>query len=406
MFFINLKNKINNYFMKSWPLAVPSLTILDKLKVAKFLLTSDKLTAGPEVRRYEQMWEAYTGAPHAIMVSSGSTANELIAMKRKEELVGQNRWPHCNRVIFPVVTWPSSVTPWLKLGFEPIFMDVRENMCSNYQDVNLAMMHDKNRIAAVFYTTLLGFSGGIDQIKICCDYNGIPVYLDNCESSFSYDTFTDRGYRHKRHVCNIGISSTSIFFSHHTSGDQEGGLVFCHSEKDADWFRMARSHGMTRGMGDCYKNPEVDPMFDFYLKGTNYRSTDLLAYMASLTFKRSLAFAPERCRLSKLFSELLAESKYYKPHGSQDNFVPLALPIVSKTKDRAIKVRGCLTALNVEHRPIIGGNLVRHTAFREFGNHGKFPKADLVHDNGVYVGLHRGVSDDMIFRLTDRLNRL
>jgi len=387
-----------------WPLAVPSMTALDKLKIGYWLLTNDHWSAGAEVRRYEEMWEQYTGCPHAVMVSSGSAANFLIAQRLKEELERSGQWKRNRTVLFPAVNWISSISPFVQQGFDPVFMDVSSNMCSSSDQVHAAIR--KYNPVAVFYTTLLGFSGDLGNIRDACNKAHIPLYLDNCESSFS--TFLENPWRDvkKRHCCNMVTSSTSIYFSHHTSGNQEGGFIFCQDEDEANWYRMARNHGMTRGMPKRYLNPNVDSRFDFYLMGSNHRSTNLAAYMASLDFERALVFRHTRQYLASVFSESLDENRYERPHRHINGEVPLVLPIVAKQSGHIHKVKDLLTRLGVESRPIVGGNMLRHTAFDGLGNPDDFPRAQHIHDNGVYIGLHKGVTEEMVRSLADSLNRL
>lgn len=390
--------------MSNWPLAVSNFTTLDKLKVGWWLLKEDHWSQGDWVRRHERTWEIYTDAPHAIMVSSGSAANHLLALRRKWELEKRGEWPKRNRVVFPVVNWISAVSPWIQLGFKPVFMDVGHNLCSTGDQVAQAL---KGRnIAAVFYTTLLGLSGDVQRIKRICDAKGVPLYLDNCEASFSHEPDKEYASDGLTHICNIVPCSTSFYFSHHTSGNQEGGMIFCQTDEEACFYRMARNHGMTRGMPDLYKNPDVHPHFDFYLMGSNHRSTNLLAYMASLDFKRALRWSFVRKELSWLLSGNLDPKKYELPHLLLHDSNPLALPILARESGLIEKVRGMLDYYGVEHRPIVGGNLLRHTAFRKYGQASRFPRANHIHDNGLYIGLHTGVTRQMVKRLAEKLNRL
>ena len=380
----------------NWPLAVSNFTTLDKLKVGWWLLKEDHWSQGDWVRQYEQKWEDYTGAPYAIMVSSGSAANFLIAQRRKMELIANGEWPTKNKVVFPVVNWISAVSPWLQQGFHPVFVDVSANMCSSGDQIDAALK-DEN-VAAVFYTTLLGLSGDLERIQKICEFRTVPLYLDNCESSFSLFG--------ERHFCNFVTSSTSFYFSHHTSGNQEGGMIFCQDSHEACWYRMARNHGMTRGMPDAYKNCDAHPHFDFYMLGSNHRSTNLIAYMAALDFDRALAFCPDRQALSAQFTASLEPKHYEAPHLILGDCVPLALPIVCKQTGRIDKVRALLDRLGVEHRPIVGGNLLKHTAFRPYGKASRFKRANHIHNEGVYIGLHTGVTPRMVSELARELNLL
>lgn len=359
------------------------------------------MTAGPAVRSYEQVWENYTGCRHAIMVSSGSAANEMIARHRKKELIESGHWPSGNKVILPVCTWVSSVSPWIQEGFVPVWCDISTNLCAPVDAIAKIIKTDQDgEIRSVFYTTLLGQADYLPELRAICVSLGVKLMLDNCESSFSSATSGE-------HFCSFGLSSTSFYFSHPATTGTEGGMIFCESDADADWFRMMRNHGLTRGMPERYRNEEADPAFDFHLPGTNARSSDLQAHMGSLIFKRSLAFCEERKKLSSLFYATLDAAHFCDVTQGNCSHPLMALPIVPNPVNRRghRHVSALLARLGIEHRPIVGGNLLRHTAFKQFGNAKLFPRAEWLHDNCAYVGLHAGVTESMVVELAMELNR-
>lgn len=395
----------------NWPLAISNFTLLDKARISAFLFREPMWTYGAWVKKYEDMWVEKFGCKHAIMVSSGSAANELIALRRKCELQRAGDWPRRNKVVFPVNTWISSVSVWINLGFEPVFLDVcRENYNVTYEDLYDALSKDETRsIGTVFYTALLGYSNDLEACKRASEYFGARFLMDNCEASFSYYS-SNSG---PKSILTLTTCSTSIFFSHLTSSGTEGGLIFAQTQEEADWYRMARSHGLTRGMPDSYKNPAVSPDFDFYLLGSNYRSSNLQAYMASLDFERACDFGLNQRRAIFNALNIRLDPSLYNRFGTRsdgiDNYelaVPLAIPILCKTPaqrqgtERRLKENGVMT------RPIIGGNLLRHTAFQGYGNPTKYPVAQLIHENGFYIGLHPQVTVEMAKDLADYLNTL
>jgi len=403
--------KSPSYF---WPLNAPSFTFLDKLKISKFIFTEDRWTQGEWVRKYEETWEEYTGANHAVFVASGSAANELIALRRREELRRVASWPKRRKVVFPAVTWISSISPWVNFDFEPVFMDVTgATLNSCYNDVKKVLDADTaGEISTVFYTSLLGFSEDLMKIKDLCNERNVALMLDNCESSFSW---VADNIKKATHLCAFVTSSTSMYFSHLTTTGTEGGMVFCRDDEEYEWYKMARAHGMTRGLPNKYKNPEVDPLFDFYMMGSNYRSHNLAAFMGLLDFERALDFSTNtdkyhsRIRLSNLFMSALNDS-YLKPHlQDYDDNAPFALPIVASQKAKPglmRQVRMTLDLAGVESRPLISGNLLRQTAFKKYGNPLDFPGAEWLHHNACYVGLHQNVTQKHILRLASGLNIL
>lgn len=406
----------------NWPLTTSPFTVWDKLKIGAFLFWEPMWTYGKWVREYEKLWEKEFGVKHAIMVSSGSTANEMIALRRKWELQQAGEWPRRNKVIFPVNTWISSVSPFLNIGFEPVFVDVDKNNLNVGPDtIHRTLKNDKDKsIGTVFYTALLGYFNDLDGCQLACQEHGAKFLMDNCEASFSYhsargsDGFTDlKGSPEP--IIRFVTNSTSIFFSHFTMSGTEGGLVFTNDDEEADWYRMARSHGLTRGMPDKYKNPNVNADFDFYLLGSNYRSSNLQAYMAMLDFKRAIKFSRNnRRQVMSALTELLDPEKYqafrssFYDYNTNDfvNSIPLALPILCKTRDQRIRVETYLKTHGVMCRPLIAGCLLAHTAFKGYGNIDDFPVAKWSHECCLYIGLNDKVTLKMARELAIELNKL
>lgn len=400
-------NKNNKKF--NWTLCADVYSFWDKIKISRFLFTEKIWTYGKWIVAYEDMWSKFLGGTHAVMVSSGSAANELIALRRKWELQQSGDWPKKNKVIVPVNTWISSVSPWIHAGFEIVFSDVSP-LNLNVESHHISELFNKDtekRIGTVFYTALLGFYGDINTCKLITESRGAKFLMDNCEATLS--TYRKRSGQ-ADWLLNFSTCSTSIFYSHFLVSGTEGGLVFCKSQEEADWYRMMRSHGLTRGMPDKYKNPKVSPMFDFALLGSNYRSSNLQAYMAMLDFNRGIDYSLKNRQ--KIFSALnsnLDPSKFecFSQSGDYpDDVIPLAIPIVCKTESFKKTVEQFCNSNGIETRPIIGGCLLMHTAFKGYGNPKDFPVALNAHKKGLYIGINKNITEKMAFDLAQELNKL
>lgn len=391
-----------------WPLCADVFTIWDKLKISKFLFTERIWTYGEWVKKYEQMWSDFLGGSHVIMVSSGSTANELIALRRKWELEQAGEWPRRNKVVAPCNTWISSVSPFYNSGYEVVFTDVAPNnlnMTSAHLKEVLAKDVNKE-IGTVFYTALLGFFGDLHECKRLTEEHGARFLMDNCEATLSGINGPLPG--EKINLLNFATSSTSLFYSHFLVSGTEGGLIVTQDESEADFFRMMRSHGLTRGMPEKYKNPKVSPEFDFALMGSNYRSSNLQAYMASLDFRRAIEYSiNNRADILREFYYWLDMNKFEDFTQEEPGFVtPLALPIVCKTEEMKIKVETYCKLMGAQTRPIIGGCLCEHTAFKGKCDSGDYPVALNAHKKGLYVGINKNVTLKMAKKLAQELSKL
>tara|TARA_R100001086_G_scaffold249124_2_gene187868 strand:+ start:2733 stop:3956 length:1224 start_codon:yes stop_codon:yes gene_type:complete len=407
--------------MYNWFLNDSNFTWSDRLKICKFFLDpKNRWTQDKYVLEYEDKWKEYTGAKYTLMVSSGSTANTLIAQYAHEKgvIYSSNKKYKCklvpfkNEVIFPSITWQTSVSPWINAGFDPKFIDV--NLKDFSIDINKLSDYLKNnhkKVNTVFVTSLIGITPDIPRLKkVCSNYN-VDLKLDNCENSFG--AYIDEDTKDLKHICSELTSSTSTYFGHQTTTGSEGGMVFTNNEEEFVYYILARSHGLTRELKkynlskDYQKtlsNRLVDPLFDFNVLGNNYRSTNIAAFMGLLDFDRVYDYIIDRCELYSVFEKNLDKDKYLIPKGNHYD-VQFCLPIISKKRKLKL-IKNYLQKEKIEYRPIISGNLLRHTCYKKYDNYKNFKNAEYIHKNGLYVGLHSGVKGEQILKLVDFLNKI
>ena len=340
------------------------------------------------------------------MVSSGSTANTLIAQ------YAEHSKPDRDIVVFPSVTWQTSVSPWINAGFEPKFIDINlDDFSIDIKKLDEYLKANSAKVNTVFVTSLIGMTPDVPALKKLCDCYGVDLKLDNCENSFG--AYFDEDTKNWNHICSELTSSTSTYFGHQTTTGSEGGMVFTNNEEEFVYYILSRSHGLTRELKkynlskDYQKslsNRLVDPLFDFNVLGNNYRSTNIAAFMGLLDFDRVYDYIIDRYQLYSVYQDNLDDTKYLLPK-SKNNNIAFCLPFISKK--RKIKlIKKYLQEEKIEYRPIISGNLLRHTCYKKYDNYKKFKNAEYLHKNGLYVGLHTGVKEDEILKLVDFLNNI
>ncbi len=364
----------------TWPLNTNHFSCLDRLKIAGFILnSSNRWTADKRVIELEKKWARRAGFRYAVMTSSGSTAIEILARTWKEthKVTG-------NKIFVPAITWATSITPWIYAGFDPVFVDVNANMVMCRNDLGEKLKQfSSEEIAGIFPTAILGSH----VLTRSFENLGYPVALDSCESCFNmkYSTVT---------------CVTSLYFGHQCTTGTEGGLLLTDNANLYDAAIYARGHGLTRELAK-YDRVEVAEKFEFETLGSNFRSNDIAAYMGLLDFKRYDHKVKCRQELYDIYMTNIS-GKYYKFY---DITSPFALPIVPKIAKR-FQVRNLLDKLGIEHRSIVGGNLLRHKAFSKYGNPQDYPNAQFFHDNGLYIGLHEGIRNKQMKNLVKALNEL
>jgi CDP-6-deoxy-D-xylo-4-hexulose-3-dehydrase len=379
-----------------WPLNVNNFTFLDKLKICKFILdpnsrwTQDKL-----VLEFEQKMAKFVNQQYAVFVSSGSTANTLISMYLKDTTSIEK-----NIVIFPSTTWITSVAPFIREGFTPKFIDVSlDDLCMDLDALELYLKSNSNKVACIFPTSLLGFSPNIGKLKSLESKYNVKVMMDNCENTLgSYDG---------ENVSHYFTSTTSTYFGHQLQSI-EGGFIFTSNQEEYEYFTMCRNHGMVRSLPknqEKYRNSDVDSRFDFAFLGSNFRNTNLNAFVGMLDFKRIDEYIENRIKNYNLYYSLLDKNKFILPRNFCDRqHVAFTLPVICKNKSDKDKFLKLCDDLSIETRPIISGNLLRQTCFKQYGDYSEFKNSEFLHNNGFYLGLHNKVNKSDIIKLTYKLN--
>lgn len=378
----------------NWPLATSSFTLWDKLVIAKWLLTNDRYTMGAKVEEFEARFSEFSGA-HALMLSSGSTANQLVFEMWKVKHPGEKAL-----VIVPSTTWISSITTATMASFDVRFCDVNlDDFSFDYQMLDQILKETQDRKCIIWPTALIGFTPDIARLKAFAKTYDADLFLDACENTFSDGILSS-----------CDMVTTSCYFSHQVTS-VEAGFTFFKNELDYKNAKMFRNHGLSRSLtpSDPIRstveaaNPDIDPSFLFALGGTNLRPTDVHAMFGLQDFKRIEQSRNHREEIYTEFACQMDDDKYFVPRHPQHS--AFCLPIFRRD-GKMNEVKAALKENKIENRPIIGGNLLRQPPFRKYGRPQDFPNSEWIHLNGCYVGLHCNVSSKMIIRLSDILNEI
>lgn len=363
-----------------WPLMKNAITWGDRFRLTKFILTSDRYTNGPRVREFEAQWAQWVGSKHALMVSSGSTANTLIVAAVKEKYGLQDG----DKVLVPACTWVTNISPIFQLGFKPIFCDVNLVDYSFDPDHLKEIAKKHPDIKMIFVTHLLGFSANNEAYQAL--FPDAIIIDDVCESHGCKST------QGVKRGSNSTAASFSFYFGHHMT-TIEGGMVNTNDTELYELMRMKRSHGLARESGNLKKYtdqyPDIHPQFLFVTDGYNLRSSELNAVLGMSQLPRLDAMIKQRRNnFSKFVDIINAHQDLFYPVYDQPGNSNFAFPFVCRTARIANLMKHAFEQLGIEHRPIVSGNLLRQPflAGHKFGTPRANATVDLIHNNGVYIG--------------------
>ncbi|MFZ9740367.1 MAG: DegT/DnrJ/EryC1/StrS family aminotransferase [Candidatus Nanopelagicaceae bacterium] len=383
-----------------WSLMKDNMTLMDRVRMAKFCMTSDRFTNGLKVREFESSWSEWIGSKYSLYVSSGSTANYLLIAAIKE-VYGLKTG---DKVVVPACTWVTNINPVFQLGFQPIFCDVNVNTFT-YCEKDLKFIAEQHPdIKMVFTTHLMGFPAPVERYK---DIFPNALFIDDvCES---HGCLNSDGSK----VGSDSLGATfSFYFGHHMS-TIEGGMISTNDHRIYDMMRLKRSHGLARESDnkevyyDTY--PNIDKQFLFVTDGYNFRNHELCAVLGKSQLKRLNKMIERRNENYKKFVKVLSEhsSKVYVPIASE-KISSFCLPLVFKHKDNMIKFKKLCLENNVEYRPIISGNLLEQPYLKNY----KITTSktnldvDIIHQNGLYLGNNQFVGNNEIALLNNLLQKI
>jgi CDP-6-deoxy-D-xylo-4-hexulose-3-dehydrase len=356
-----------------------------ELKIATELLTSGKLTMGPEVAKFEKNFANYIGTKYAVMFNSGSSAN--LGMIAGIRYMRNSPLKEGDHIVVPAVSWSTTYYPVNQSGFILDFVDVDyETLNIDIDKVNAAIT---SRTKAIFAVNLLGNPAKLKELRLLADEKGLVLIEDNCESLGADIDSQMTG--------SFGLAgSHSFFFSHHIC-TMEGGMVTTNSLDLAEAMHSIRAHGWTRGLPEINSvfdksNNHWDDLFRFVLPGYNLRPLEISGAIGQIQLEKFPKFLAARRKNAAHFIALIGESMSYqiqKETGSSSWFgfsIVLKGKLVGK-RELLLKI---LEDNKIDTRPIVAGNFTINPVMKHLKhtNLPELPIADLIQTQGFFIGNH------------------
>jgi CDP-4-dehydro-6-deoxyglucose reductase, E1 len=368
----------------------------DEREALQAVIRSGNLTQGSEVEKFEAAFAAWHGSNYAILVNSGSSAN-LVAIEavvhlsqlRPDVFFGAFR--PGDEVIVSGLCWPTTLTPLLNHGLQPVFCDI------DLQTLNISVATVEavrtGATRAIVAVPVLGNPEGLEELSRYCSSTGLALIEDACESLGAVSACG-------RRVGTFGlVASFSFYFSHHIS-TIEGGAVLTDSAELADLCYALRSHGWTRHLkhstltfdyGTC---DGIDPRFCFFIPGYNVRPTEITAALGKVQLAKLAETVVRRRRIAAgRVAAIGSDSNRMLIPGSaiHDRHSWMTFPLMFASASHKEAGQRCLEERGIETRPIIVGNVLRHPLAPRLGlksDQPDLPACDEVFARGLMIGLN------------------
>ena len=210
---------------------------------------SQVFIGGPKVEAFEKAVCDYTGANHAIGVTSGTDALLIILMALD---IG-----HGDAVLTTPYTFFATAGSIARTGATPVFVDIDratynisvpalaaylETQCRKNTGGKLTG-HDGRTIKAIMPVHLYGLCCPMDEILALAGKYGLPV-IEDAAQALGADYPSQKGTLHAGAIGDFG--SYSFFPSKNLGAFGDAGMVVCRDEAMAVKIRALRNHGGER----------------------------------------------------------------------------------------------------------------------------------------------------------------
>lgn len=389
----------------------------DEINAAIEVLRSGRLTMGSRVKEFERKFADWTGAKHALMVNSGSSANLLaVESKLRGARRSNRRWESGDEVLVPALAWPTTVWPIAQLGLVPVLVDVDPTTLAI--DLESANTMVGPRTVGMFLIHVLGQAPIMDPYLEFCSTNDIDLIEDSCESLGAHSSGT--------HVGNFGEMGTfSTYFSHHIT-TIEGGVIVTADDELIDDLRSMRAHGWVRDRSDrnqlTKKSGVEDDRFLFVTTGYNVRPNEIQAAIGLIQLERLPAMLEARTQLARKVADLVESIPWLRLIGSErfqdlevlekgwrsHSWMTLPFRVAKDAPLDAQKTTRILEDNGIETRTVIAGNLANHPAMSQIDHRTaeSLKVADDVFHQCFMIGCHPTARSEQIETLEAGLNAL
>ena len=340
-------------------------------------LLNEWLVLGEDAIKFEKQFPLLLGKKHGIFVNSGSSANLLMF----ETIKKYYNLPDGTKVICPVASFPSTISPIFSVNFRPVFIDIELNTLN--LDLDQLEEAAKSGARILIFAHVLANPPNMDRVmEIVKKYNLIFLE-DTCDAlNSTYDG---------KLLGSFGEMSTcSMYPAHHLCTLGEGGFLTCSNpeqEKIArsfrEWSRGCFCVGLKANLsikGTCgcrFSNwlPDLpDEIFDHKYVYDNNRSYNLkpIEIQASVGLEQ-IKKLPEITRIRKENYKRLLEiftpyEKYFILPKATDNtdvnWFAFPLTLKDNIPFKRINFTMYLEKHKIQTRNMFGGNLLFQPGYK------------------------------------------
>ncbi len=337
------------------------------------------ITAGKKCEEFSGKVAKLFGKKYGVMVNSGSSAN-LLALIAAD-------LPKGSEVITPILTFATTLSPIILLGFKPVFVDCEPGYYLPTAEA-IKTKITKNT-GAVLIPNLIGNLPETEKIKQLCKEHNLICIEDSCDTM--------------GHIAWGDLVTTSFYATHVVTAFGAGGMVMTDNADIAEKVRSMRDWG--RGIDDnedvekrySFKLDEIpyDAKFVYVNMPFNFKPIEAMGAFGLKQLEKLPQFLKKRRdhfeELQYFFSQY---NKYFisPKEYEKSNWLNFPLLLTEEAPFERLEIVKWLESHNIQTRPVFSGNVLRQPFFKREPE--GFPKADFIMKQGVVFGMHQSLEKE------------
>ena len=350
-------------------------------------LTSDFLTQGPAVPRFEKAVLEVCHAQHAVACNSATSALHVACLALG---LGEGDW-----LWTTPVTFVASANCGLYCGAQVDFVDIDPrtyNMSVQALEAKLQQAKVTGRLPKV-----------VVPVHLCgqpCDMQAIHALGQEYGFKIIEDaSHAIGGKYHNEPIGNCRFSDITVFSFHPVKivTSAEGGMAVTNDAALAQRMELLRSHGITREPSLMTKPMDGPWYYQQVDLGYNYRMTDLQGALGASQMTRLEAYVARRHELARRYDKLLTDLPVVTPWQHPDGYSGLHLYVVRLQLDQiskshldvfnALRAKGIL--VNLHYIPVHTQPYYQAMGFKE----GDFPEAECYYREAISLPMYPMLTD-------------
>ena len=377
------------------------------------------LTMGRYTNEFESGLAKYIGVPYADVTNSGSSSNLLAFMALTAHQLGDRAIKRGDEIITVAAGFPTTVTPALNFGAEPVFVDVKLPEYNIDESKLEEALSDKTKAVMAAHT--LGNPFNLQAVRDFCRKHKLWLIEDNCDAL---------GSRYKidgewMMTGAIGDIGTSSFYPPHHMTMGEGGAVYTSNPmlqklmlSLRDWGRdcICRSgqdnrcgHRFDGQFGELPQG--YDHKYVYSTFGYNLGISDMQAAVGCAQLEKLPGFVEKRKANWRFMHEALSDMQdrilLPKAEANSDPSWFGFCMTLKEGLDRNAAVR-YIEDHGVQTRLLFAGNLIKHPCFDAIRNDGvsyrvagDLTNTDIITERTFWIGVYPGMTEDRLQYMAD-----